>query len=123
MGKVINWKDLNRIEDGCGGVVYKILDNENSGLKNIEIAMCIFSPGEVANLHYHEKMEEIYFIIEGEGMIEIDGKWHPIKTEDSVAIPIGVRHRVKNINNDQPLRFLSSNSPEWQAMDMIQVEE
>jgi len=123
MENIINWKYLDKIEDGCGGVIYKILDVDNSGLKNIEIAMCIFSPGEVAKLHYHEKMEEIYFVIEGEGMIELDGKWHSIKTEDSVAIPIGVRHRVKNTNNDKSLRFLSINSPEWQATDMIQWKE
>ena len=123
MERAINWKDLNKIEDGCGGVIYKILDVDNSGLKNVEIAMCIFPPGEVAKLHYHEKMEEIYFIIEGEGMIELDGKWHSVKAEDSVSIPIGVKHRMKNVHNDKSLRFLSINSPEWQATDMIQMKE
>lgn len=123
MKNIINWKDLNQIEDGCGGEIFKIFDMDNSGLKNVEIAMCIFNPGETARIHYHEKIEEIYFIIEGEGSIELDGVWYPVKAEDSIAIPIGVKHRMKNVSNDNTLKFLSVNSPEWLPSDMLQVDE
>lgn len=122
MINIVNWKELDRIEDGCGGVIYKILDIDNSGLKNIEIAMCIFEPGEIANLHYHEKMEEIYFVLEGEGEIELNGEWHRIKAEDSIAIPVGIKHRMRNKSEDNILKFLSFNSPEWQQFDMIICE-
>ena len=123
MKNIINWKELNKIEDGCGGVIYKILDTENSGLKKVEIAMCIFNPGEIAALHYHKKMEEIYFILEGEGQVELDGEWLPVKSEDCMAIPIGVKHRMKNTSRDKALKFLSINSPEWRLSDMLRVEE
>lgn len=123
MQDIVNWEDLNKIEDGCGGIIYKILDTENSGLKNFEIAMCIFDPGEIAVLHYHEKMEEIYFILEGEGQIELNGQWRAVKAEDCIAIPIGVKHRMQNISRDYVLKFLSINSPEWQPSDMLQVNE
>jgi mannose-6-phosphate isomerase-like protein (cupin superfamily) len=116
--KIVNWKKLNLIEDGCGGVIYKILDKDQSGLKNVEIAMCVFSPNEIADLHYHDKMEEIYFIVEGEGEIEIDGTWHKIKAEDSISIPLKVKHRIKNTSSEKELRFLSVNSPSWEADDM-----
>ncbi|MDQ7786732.1 MAG: cupin domain-containing protein [Thermodesulfovibrionales bacterium] len=120
---IINWQVLNKIEDGCGGIIYKILDTENSELQNVEIALCIFSPGEIANLHYHNKLEEIYFILDGEGEIEIDGKWHRVRPEDSIAIPIGKKHRMRNTSNKKMLRFLSINSPSWQISDMILIEE
>lgn len=123
MEKVVNWGTLKRIEDGCGGVIYKIIDTDNSELKKVEIVMCIFSPGEIAKLHYHKKMEEIYFIIEGEGEIELDGKWFPVKAKDGIAIPTGVRHRMKNASKDKILKFLAVNSPEWQMSDMIVVDQ
>lgn len=123
MVNIANWKDINTIEDGCGGIIYKILDVDNSGLVSTEIAMCIFSPGEIAKLHYHEKMEEIYFVLEGEGEIELDGVWHKVCVEDSVAIPAGTKHRMKNTSNDRRLRFLSFNSPEWTMDDMILVNK
>ena len=119
--KIINWKKLNQIEDGCGGVVYKILDKSNSGLKNVEIAMCVFSPGEIADLHYHDTMEEIYFIIDGYGEIEIDSNWHEVKAEDCVAIPVKTNHRIHNTSKKTPLKFLSINSPYWRDSDMIIV--
>ncbi|MBI5676847.1 MAG: cupin domain-containing protein [Nitrospirae bacterium] len=122
MISIVNWKEINKIEDGCGGVIYKILDIDNAGLKNIEIAMCIFEPGEIAALHYHNNMEEIYFILEGFGEIEANGKRHVIKAEDSLAIPAGVRHRVINTSNEQHLKFLSVNSPSWMPEDMIIVD-
>lgn len=122
MGKV-NWRKLNRIEDGCGGEIYKILDIDNSGLLSVEIAMCVFRPGEVANLHYHKLMEEIYFVVEGEGEIELNGKLHKLKSEDAVAIPVNTKHRMRNTSKTKELRFLSINSPHWQAQDMIILPE
>jgi mannose-6-phosphate isomerase-like protein (cupin superfamily) len=74
-------------------------------------------------IHYHEKIEEVYFIVEGEGSIELDGTWYPVKTDDAIAIPIGVKHRMKNVSKNNVLKFVSINSPEWQASDMLQVNE
>ena len=111
------------MENGCGGIIYKVLDIENSGLKGAEIAMCVFSPGEVADLHYHKVMEEIYFFIEGEGEIELDGIWHRVKAEDAVAIPVNTKHRIRNSSIEKPLRFLSINSPFWREDDMIRISK
>ncbi|MBI4679870.1 MAG: cupin domain-containing protein [Nitrospirae bacterium] len=122
MSNIVNWKTLSKIEDGCGGEIYKVVDTDNSELKKVEIAMCIFSPGEIAKLHYHKKMEEIYFILEGEGEIELDGHWYPIKSEHSIPIPVGVTHRIKNTSDNKTLKFLAVNSPEWELSDMIVVE-
>jgi len=119
---IVNWRDKRIIEDGCGGVVYKILDIDNSGLKNVELAMCVFAPKEKAVLHYHKKMEEIYFIVDGEAEIELDNRRYELKNEDSIAVPIGVKHRICNASSRNPLRFLSINSPSWQEDDMIIVE-
>lgn len=123
MERIINWKKLNHIVDGCGGVIYNIINVKNSELKKVETAMCIFAPAEIAKLHYHKKMEEIYFIIDGEGEIELDGKWYPVKSEDSISIPPGVKHRMKNSSNDKSLKFLSVNSPEWEESDMISIDD
>jgi len=122
MDRIINWEKLNRIEDGCGGDIYKIIDTDNSELKKVEIVMCIFNPGEIARLHYHNKMEEIYFVIEGDWEIELNGYWYPIKAEESVAIPIGAKHRMKNISKDKRLKFLAVNAPEWLQSDMIECD-
>lgn len=118
MAIVVNWKDLRVIEDGCGGQIFKVLDSDNSRL-GLEVAMCIFQPGETALLHYHKVMEEIYFVLEGSGEVELDGKWYAVGPEDAIAVPINTKHRMRNTSKTNSLRFLSLNAPGWQQEDMI----
>lgn len=47
-----------------------------------------------ARVHYHKKMTEIYLVIEGEGVMEVDGDRIPLKPMTSVFIKPGCRHRA-----------------------------
>ena len=44
--------------------------------------------------HYHKRMTEIYFVLEGEGQMELDGKLFPIKPMTAILIKPGCRHRA-----------------------------
>lgn len=119
---VYRWDTMGILEDGCGGLIYKIIDRETSSLASIEISMCVFAPNEIAMRHYHKNMEEAYFVVEGEGEIELVDERIKIRTGDCVAIPRLAVHRINNTSSKDVLRFLSINSPSWQEDDMIQVE-
>ena len=47
-----------------------------------------------AKTHYHKKMTEIYLILEGEGVMELDGERIPVKPMSSIMIKPGCRHRL-----------------------------
>jgi len=47
-----------------------------------------------AELHYHKKLTEIYYILEGTGEMELDGDRVPVRPGTAVFIPPGVRHRA-----------------------------
>ncbi|CAL8976411.1 hypothetical protein RHODGE_RHODGE_01122 [Rhodoplanes serenus] len=47
-----------------------------------------------ARTHYHKAMTEIYFVLEGEGVLEVDGDRVPLKPYTSVMIKPGCRHRA-----------------------------
>jgi mannose-6-phosphate isomerase-like protein (cupin superfamily) len=49
---------------------------------------------EDARAHYHKKLTEIYFVLEGTGHIELDGKKVPIKPLTAVFIKPLCRHRA-----------------------------
>lgn len=49
---------------------------------------------EDSELHYHKKMTEIYYVLEGEGMMELDGEIFPLKPGMAVMIKPGCRHRA-----------------------------
>ncbi|MCY4595349.1 MAG: cupin domain-containing protein [Bryobacterales bacterium] len=44
--------------------------------------------------HYHQRMTEIYVVLEGHGTIELDGQAYPLKPLTSVMIHPGCRHRA-----------------------------
>ena len=48
---------------------------------------------ERGELHYHKRTEEIYYILSGRGVIELDGKEHELRPGTAIRIPPGVRHR------------------------------
>jgi mannose-6-phosphate isomerase-like protein (cupin superfamily) len=47
-----------------------------------------------AQLHYHKEITEIYFILEGDGYIELDGERVPVKPLTGILIKPGCRHRA-----------------------------
>jgi mannose-6-phosphate isomerase-like protein (cupin superfamily) len=47
-----------------------------------------------ARAHYHKRMTEIYYILEGTGEIELDGERHPARPGDAILIKPGCRHRA-----------------------------
>ena len=44
--------------------------------------------------HYHKKMTEYYYVLEGEGTMELDGESLPIRPGSAVMIRPGCRHRA-----------------------------
>jgi mannose-6-phosphate isomerase-like protein (cupin superfamily) len=67
-----------------------------------------------ARTHYHKRLTEIYFILDGNGEMELDGERHPIRPGDAILIKPGCRHRaigrLKVINVSIPT---FDSSDEW----------
>jgi len=47
-----------------------------------------------AQAHYHKRLTEIYYFLEGEGHLELDGVLHPVRPGMAVLIRPGTRHRA-----------------------------
>ena len=45
--------------------------------------------------HYHKRATELYYVLEGEGQIDLDGQSHPLKPGSIVHIPPGVIHGTR----------------------------
>jgi len=48
-----------------------------------------------ARLHYHKVATELYYVLEGEGTVLLDGAEHPVRKGSMVHIPPGVVHGAK----------------------------
>ena len=47
-----------------------------------------------ARLHYHQKTDEVYYVIEGEGTMVLDGEQIELHEGVVVYVPRGVRHKA-----------------------------
>ena len=45
-----------------------------------------------AKEHYHKRATELYYVLEGEGVVRLDGVDHPVRPGSMVHIPPGVVH-------------------------------
>ena len=48
-----------------------------------------------AREHYHKRSTELYYVLEGEGTVTLDGVEHPVRKGSIVHIPPGVVHGAK----------------------------
>ncbi len=47
-----------------------------------------------SHVHYHKKTTEIYYILQGDGHLELDGEKIPLRPGTTVQIRPGTRHRA-----------------------------
>jgi mannose-6-phosphate isomerase-like protein (cupin superfamily) len=57
-------------------------------------------PGETVPEHTHEDEDQIYFVVRGQGFVELDGERTNVGAGSSVMIPIGTRHLITNTGTD-----------------------
>ncbi len=116
---VIHEKEARREPDICG-VALELINRDTSYPKNVSIATLLIEPGKSSTEHYHKRTEEIYYIIDGSGVVEISGKSYTVETGHAVLIPIGEKHRIENTGTNV-LKFLSVDAPIFDPEDVIIV--
>ena len=99
-----------------GSTIRSILDLTNAPVKNQSLAEASIPPGGFTQRHYHRAAEEIYFILEGIGTMELDGELRKVGPGDAVLIPPGAWHQITADGGDG-LRFLCCCSPPYSHDD------
>lgn len=95
------------IHEGDGVIKIRGLFDEVSRLP-IRLQVWELAPGASEGSHSHEgstPLEEIYYFLEGHGIMWIDGKDVPIGPGDALLVPPGVNHGFRNIG-DVPLKLV-----------------
>jgi mannose-6-phosphate isomerase-like protein (cupin superfamily) len=101
-------KDGSTIRELCGIPV--------GGTVNMRLAAATLAPGQATERHYHAASEEIYFVLEGVGAMEIEGACAVVGANDAIPIPAGSRHQITNTGK-VPLRILCACAPPYSHKD------
>jgi quercetin dioxygenase-like cupin family protein len=94
-----------------GGALSKYLVRpENAGSRHIDHRISTYQPKAFVELHKHKVQEQIYHVLDGEGLMEIEGKRQVVRKHDVIFIPPGIEHGLSNTGLG-PLTFLVITSP------------
>lgn len=98
-----------------GSTIRSLLDLSNAPVIRHSIAEATLSAGAATERHYHRHSEESYYLLEGDGLIEIDGEERTVGAGDAILIPAGAWHQIRALG--APLRFLCCCAPPYAHED------
>ena len=126
--------DFNRAGPNDNTIEMRWVVQGGLGSGNVYFHEVTIPPGTVEGTHQHIGSEELYYIFEGEGVAYMgdgddpmltDPNQHPLRTVEIFGLPnhdvrevklqpgsviftkSGGIHGIRNLNNDQPLRFVA----------------
>ena len=80
-----------------GGALSKpLVMPETAGSRHLDSRISMYQPMARVARHKHQVQEQIYHVLEGEGLMEIAGKNHVVRQHDFIFLPPGVEHAISN---------------------------
>lgn len=104
-----------------GSEIRELLAHRNSCIQKQSLAEARVAPGQTTQPHYHPQAEEIYYILQGSGRMQIDKECRDIGPGDAIAIPPGAAHQITN-TGDATLLFLCCCAPGYEHTDTVLLE-
>lgn len=102
--------EFNDIEDNGFFTSKRALFSDAIGARKLGYNLTVLPPGKAqCPFHNHHGEEEMFLILEGEGVLRFGDERHPIRKHDVIACPTGgpdVAHQIINTGS-VPLRYLA----------------
>jgi mannose-6-phosphate isomerase-like protein (cupin superfamily) len=90
----VKWREF---PDHHGGALSKpLVMPETAGSRHIDYRISMYQPMAYVKLHSHKVQEQIYHVLEGEALIDIDGERSLVRRHDVIHLPPGAEHSIQN---------------------------
>jgi mannose-6-phosphate isomerase-like protein (cupin superfamily) len=109
-------KNINEVlweefPDHYGGALSKLLFSpENSTARHLDYRISTYARKAYVARHKHNVQEQIYHVLDGEGLMEIGNEHRMVRKHDVIFLPPGVEHAIHNTGIGD-LTFLVITSP------------
>ena len=103
-----DWEPATHEDPNDPGVWKKVIvkheeADPQSKLMMVNLARVLV--GKVHPAHIHRTMEEIFYFLEGEGEVILDGEVESVRSGDRIIVPAGVSHEIRNTGKIE-LKFI-----------------
>ena len=99
--------EISRVKDGLVGRDVIVLQNREHMVSGVTVV----HPQSQTRGHAHPKREEHYYVLSGEGYIQLGEERYPIRAGDGIHVPPISLHTVINPNHE-PLEFFWAAFPD-----------
>ena len=80
-----------------GGALSKALVHPDTvGSRQIDYRVSTYQPMAYVELHTHQVQEQVYHVLDGEGLMVIDGEATVVRRHDIIFLPPGTKHSIEN---------------------------
>ena len=77
------------------GQFTNLYDQTHSKVKTIQV-----NPGQRLSLQSHQKRSEIWVVIRGTAVVQINEDHFSLTVGESIQIPVGTKHRLQNASSE-----------------------
>lgn len=120
----IEYKQVKPYRTKDGSEIRELMHPQIHPVKNLSLAEALLRPRQRTKLHVHHLSEEVYHVLEGQGLMTLGEESFEIVTGDTILIPPGTPHALYN-PGEKNLRVLCVCAPAYSHEDteLIDTEE
>lgn len=116
--------DLDSVKpiDGNEGTKIRQIFHPHNTMLGIRysIIKCTLEPGKNSKQHIL-KSSEIYYVLSGSGILQIDGQGFQVKANQAIYVPPHSKQFIQNTGKT-PLEFLCIVDPAWRIEDELVIK-
>ncbi|PIU30107.1 hypothetical protein COT07_02420 [Candidatus Woesearchaeota archaeon CG07_land_8_20_14_0_80_44_23] len=115
--KIINVYQLPTADNVCNQILREVIS-----LSKVSMAHVTMRPGNVSLWHQHSGMAEVYFVLDGEGILYYENKSVSAREGTYVMLPPKTPHKLRNVGNSD-LEHLVFAIPPFDPKDVELLED
>lgn len=66
----------------------------------LDVGLLLYAPGQTTPDHKHSDIDEVFYVVSGEGTITINNEKLPLKEKDIILSPHGETHGFNNTGSE-----------------------
>ncbi len=83
--------------DHFGGALSKpLVMPDTAQSKHLDYRISMYQPKAHVKKHSHKVQEQVYHVLEGEGLMRVADEDHLVRKHDFIFLPPGVEHAIEN---------------------------